>query len=223
MKLKKIASLALAGIMAVSMLAGCKDGSGDDTPVVPETPTVSGIADAANGERTDYMKNSMKLSFTESAALSDALKAAVSSEYKTADIKASIPATNGGTDYGYALYQGPSSAGAKVATKVYESLTGTSTNNVAFDGFGTVNTVGTKKSVVVYAVGGKYDADDAAALVSKSLGTNNMTSTGMPIDGTNRKADYTANIAAVKATSAEDASLSIWVVAVEVTQTVTAA
>ena len=26
MKLKKIASLALAGIMAVSMLAGCKDG-----------------------------------------------------------------------------------------------------------------------------------------------------------------------------------------------------
>ena len=28
MKLKKIASLALAGIMAVSMLAGCKDGGG---------------------------------------------------------------------------------------------------------------------------------------------------------------------------------------------------
>ena len=27
MKLKKIASLALAGIMAVSMLAGCKDGN----------------------------------------------------------------------------------------------------------------------------------------------------------------------------------------------------
>ena len=220
MKLKKIASLALAGIMAVSMLAGCKDGSGDDTPVVPETPTVSGIADAANGERTDYMKNSMKLSFTESAALSDALKAAVSSEYKTADIKNSITAKDGGTDYGYAVYQG-TGAGAKVATKVYESLTGTSANNVAFGGFGPVTTVGTKKSVVVYAVGGRYDADDAAALVSKSLGHYNMNASGMPITGTNLKADYTANIAAVKATSAEDASLSIWVVAVEVTQTVT--
>ena len=41
MKLKKIASLALAGIMAVSMLAGCKDGgkkngsSSSRTPIPP--------------------------------------------------------------------------------------------------------------------------------------------------------------------------------------------
>ena len=32
MKLKKIASLALAGIMAVSMLAGCKDGTSQEDP-----------------------------------------------------------------------------------------------------------------------------------------------------------------------------------------------
>ena len=32
MKLKKIASLALAGIMAVSMLAGCKDGTSQEIP-----------------------------------------------------------------------------------------------------------------------------------------------------------------------------------------------
>ena len=32
MKLKKIASLALAGIMAVSMLAGCKDGNSQEDP-----------------------------------------------------------------------------------------------------------------------------------------------------------------------------------------------
>ena len=215
MKLKKIASLALAGIMAVSMLAGCKDGSGDDTPVVPETPTVSGIADAANGERTDYMKNSMKLSFAESTALSDALKAAVGSEYKTADIKDALDDTK----YGNADFQ-DTGAGVKVATKVYESLTGTSANDSDFSELKTL-TVGTKKSVAVYAVGGRYDADDAAALVSKSLGQYNMNASGMPITGTNLKADYTANIAAVKATSAEDASLSIWVVAVEVTQTVT--
>ena len=39
MKLKKIASLALAGIMAVSMLAGCKDGgngnSGLPAAIIP--------------------------------------------------------------------------------------------------------------------------------------------------------------------------------------------
>ena len=40
MKLKKIASLALAGIMAVSMLAGCKEAA-TATAVLPATPTTS--------------------------------------------------------------------------------------------------------------------------------------------------------------------------------------
>ena len=54
MKLKKIASLALAGIMAVSMLAGCKDGgnggenggTGELTPSSTYTSTVMSSADA---------------------------------------------------------------------------------------------------------------------------------------------------------------------------------
>ena len=59
MKLKKIASLALAGIMAVSMLAGCKDGGnsnnngqgngGDITPTSTYTATV--LADTSNANR----------------------------------------------------------------------------------------------------------------------------------------------------------------------------
>src|SRR5699024_6876307 len=48
MKLKKIASLALAGIMAVSMLAGCKSNPADpETPNEPTTP-VTGAAAYAN-------------------------------------------------------------------------------------------------------------------------------------------------------------------------------
>ena len=39
MKLKKIASLMLAGVMAVSMLAGCSTTSVDPTPEQPEEPT----------------------------------------------------------------------------------------------------------------------------------------------------------------------------------------
>ena len=54
MKLKKIASLALVGIMAVSMLAGCKDGgnggenggTGELTPSSTYTSTVMSSADA---------------------------------------------------------------------------------------------------------------------------------------------------------------------------------
>ena len=47
MKLKKIASLALAGIMAVSMLAGCSTTSVEPTPTPdpdPEQPNVSGYS-----------------------------------------------------------------------------------------------------------------------------------------------------------------------------------
>ena len=45
MKLKKIASLALAGIMAVSMLAGCKDGGNSNSGSSSEnTNTTSGYS-----------------------------------------------------------------------------------------------------------------------------------------------------------------------------------
>ena len=38
MKLKKIASLALAGIMAVSMLAGCGEAASSRSPPLPRRP-----------------------------------------------------------------------------------------------------------------------------------------------------------------------------------------
>ena len=52
MKLKKIASLMLAGIMAVSMLAGCKSGSKEENPGASssEPTTVSGAAAGINAE-----------------------------------------------------------------------------------------------------------------------------------------------------------------------------
>ena len=61
MKLKKIASLMLAGIMAVSMLAGCKSGNANENPgEQPENPVVSNAADYANqtlsAKDKDYMK-----------------------------------------------------------------------------------------------------------------------------------------------------------------------
>ena len=50
MKLKKIASLALAGVMAVSMLAGCEGGKGNNNnnpdngqPVITTTPVVDAV------------------------------------------------------------------------------------------------------------------------------------------------------------------------------------
>ena len=72
MKLKKIASLALAGVMAVSMLAGCSEKTGDDTTdgdnngTVATSPVVSAVNDAQD-----------KIDFTSDNSLTNALKKAV--------------------------------------------------------------------------------------------------------------------------------------------------
>ena len=77
MKLKKIASLMLAGVMAVSMLAGCsgktegEEKPGDDVTVVPET----GIVAAANNGQD--ASNDVKVNFTSDSSLDAALSSAV--------------------------------------------------------------------------------------------------------------------------------------------------
>ena len=77
MKLKKIASLMLAGIMAVSMLAGCsgktngEEKPGDDPVVVPETGIVAAVN---NGQNAD---NDVKIDFTSSSTLDALLASAV--------------------------------------------------------------------------------------------------------------------------------------------------
>ena len=67
MKLKKIASLALAGIMAVSMLAGCKDGgnSNSGSSSSEDTSTTSGYS-AMLGQKaaSDLKKNDRDEIFT---------------------------------------------------------------------------------------------------------------------------------------------------------------
>ena len=78
MKLKKIASLMLAGIMAVSMLAGCKSDSAngnnndDNTVVVPSTSAV--VTALNNGQSAD---NDVKVAFSSNASFDAALKKAV--------------------------------------------------------------------------------------------------------------------------------------------------
>ena len=77
MKLKKIASLALAGVMAVSMLAGCanKPGNNDDNQggeVVGSTPAI--VTAVNNGQDAD---NDVKITFTDAGDLMTALQQAV--------------------------------------------------------------------------------------------------------------------------------------------------
>ena len=78
MKLKKIASLALAGIMAVSMLAGCSTTSVDPEPTPNpgnDEPTVSGYSQMLYNHLTNAAKK--KVTPQDSNDVNDALAAAM--------------------------------------------------------------------------------------------------------------------------------------------------
>ena len=78
MKLKKIASLALVGVMAVSMLAGCNSVSNNPQP----TPPNSGVGNTVTGGKSSVFEAALsdradlKIDMQDSAELSSALEAA---------------------------------------------------------------------------------------------------------------------------------------------------
>lgn len=74
MKLKKIASLALAGVMAVSMLAGCNNGSSSNGGNGNTEVVTSSIVDAVN--KGQSVANDVKITFTADSDLDSALKRA---------------------------------------------------------------------------------------------------------------------------------------------------
>ena len=222
MKLKKIASLALAGIMAVSMLTACGEGgSSSSEPTTPVTPT-TGVADGANSVASDYGK-SLNLVYNEDSDLLTALTKAAADCYKSKDIEDAV--TNKG-------YEGvkDSAKNSDIVAKISKSLAGTETAiGTDYTIFKNIASEGTKKYAVVYTIGGNFDIDQAGAMVAQYL---NGTKAGGVVNNTNMpsangtaqlKADYSADIAAVKLTSNDSSSKSIWVVTVLFTQTVTSA
>ena len=76
MKLKKIASLALAGVMAVSMLAGCQTTS-NDQPTQPEQPTTPATGYSATVQDKLSTIAKVKLTLSDSTELDNALNYAV--------------------------------------------------------------------------------------------------------------------------------------------------
>ena len=78
MKLKKIASLALAGVMAASMLAGCNTTSnGNDQPTQPEEPTTPATGYSATFEDRLSALADANISMSDSSDLNAALQTAM--------------------------------------------------------------------------------------------------------------------------------------------------
>ena len=216
MKLKKIASLALAGIMAVSMLAGCSgktennENNGNQNQVVAAT-----VADYANSLLSKEQKNVFE--FENSADLTAALKkvAGDSEKFTSDDIK----------DYSKQYVYGNSVVADELAAELKKDLELNFSNDDNQKGLADTDKKGTKTVGFVYGVSGKLEQDTAVQLVVNSWkATMNNDSyfpaTITPTSGSIKlDCDYTAEISAVKVTAPDDKDVSTWVIAIVVTQT----
>ena len=221
MKLKKIASLMLAGVMAVSMLAGCGESSSSSSsePTNPVTPVATGIADAVNAARNDYAKNALKLSYNESSSLAEILQTVAQDKYGK-DSKA-VENIAGSDGYADAVEAKGSDMYSKISSKLAGGAVEADWTNVA------KLAKGTHKYVRIFTVGGNYSIQAAGNMIAANAtgasGLNNLVDK-MPLHDNNAdpdvKASYTADIAAVKVTSNVDSKVNAWVIAVVYTQTV---
>ena len=221
MKLKKIASLMLAGVMAVSMLAGCGESSSSSSsePTNPVTPVATGIADAVNAARNDYAKNALKLTYNESSSLAEILQTVAQDKYGK-DSKA-VKEIAGPDGYADAVEAKNSDMYSKISSKLAGGAVEADWTNVA------TLAKGTHKYVRIFTVGGNYSIQAAGNMIAANATgaseLNNLVDK-MPLHDNNAdpnlKASYTADIAAVKVTSNVDSKVNAWVIAVVYTQTV---
>ena len=212
MKLKKIASLALAGVMAISMLAGCSgktennENNGDQNQVV-----AASVADYANNLMTAAQKNVFK--FENSSDLTAALKkvASDSTKFGSSDIK---KISDNLTNFTIGvLYNN----GKELGNELKDELDLDFAYN---QDLATVSKEGTRTQGFVYAVSGKLTEAAAVQLIGGEFvkATVNNNTTFPAKVGTEYKCDYTAEISAVKVTAPDTDKNSAWVVAIVVTQ-----
>ena len=196
MKLKKIASLMLAGIMAVSMLAGCKSGTTPNTDDKPEVTTVAGVAAAINNELD---KNKDALSFTEDTSLENVLLAHFASKpidaaywdnHEIDDMAGHYAAINGIVKADKTAVSVNEMLKSDVTDKKTTGLLLFAANQEMFD-----------QASVLKFVGQKIDELELAS-VNKA---------------NNKSYNYTGSVAVVEAES-KGGEESIWVIAIEVTK-----
>ena len=216
MKLKKIASLALAGIMAVSMLAGCKDGSSSSEPTNPVTP-VTGAAAIVNNELSNNKDN---VSFTDNSILTDLL----ANFYKENPIKVDTW-TAGNANPVYVT-----------STKLWDAVKGLydvdEKNNIVdtSDHDSWLESAGSKTYCNIYWVNNDFvTKDDALRMVGQAMDNvtlpkDNYVKANGQLGVQEEKATldytYTGSVAAIEAQS-KGGTESVWVIAVTVTQTAT--
>ena len=214
MKLNKVLALALSGVMAVSMLAGCKGGSANGEQGNTEQPVVSTDAvKVMNDAQKDVV-------FANNEALASALKAAVA-KAKTTDISGA----------NYTAQQVKSNSNENIGKNIYASLntkvTGLSTTAMNDDdSYGkAVLSAGQKTTVNLYIIEADgLDEAQALKIVAKAMKTEEYTDAySNTANNKDLKAEYTGAVSVEKVvkTNEDGDTHSAYLIAVSVTQTVT--
>ena len=212
MKLKKIASLMLAGIMAVSMLAACGEGKKDDDSSSSSSSqvTVSNVVSFANGALSGAEKK--VYTFHDNEELNKALQAVATDKTKCTAKK---------IEDAYAEYDWNNDGDLRSAVK--GKMSGSITFQDNYTMFGAAATVPTNNAktlnyVEVALLSGELSekavAEIAAEYFAGYMGSLN------DIDNTaTYDFDYSADISAIKVTSPQDSNKTAWVLSVMITKT----
>ena len=217
MKLKKIASLALAGIMAVSMLAGCGEAASSE-PTNPVTP-VTGAAAYAN-ENLGNLDGDIE--FSDASWLNSKLNdiATNAGNFAAGDASTAYSIAwayaNATSAYQHTTMDGKlddymTENGYVLVTSF--ATTGTNTNTNTWNG--------------VYVVSGKLDEESAIKAVMSTVNSALRPATTtdyMPatttINGAVYNCEYTGEISALRVTNSSLSGESAWAVAVVINRNV---
>ena len=208
MKLKKIASLMLAGVMAISMLAGC---SGEkETEENNQVAPTTNIATYANSLLSASQKAVFE--FKSSTELDEALKAVAtdSTKFTSKDIKDNANNVTGWT------------WNEKLKTELEKKL------DVDFEAglyFQSSAANGKDKyNAYVCVLSTVYDENGAVKTAVDEIKSNALNGSAyFPATKGDYTLDYTAEISAVKVTAPDNSKDSVWVVAFLYTQSATEA
>ena len=198
MKLNKVLALALSGVMAVSMLAGCSTNGKDDGEVVV-TP-VTGAASILNDKQD-------KVEFT-NATSSELQKAAT--DLLATDLSNSHTLTT--VNNGNVLYERLEALGVKDMTNVWDDLGDNHDEDE------------TKTVTIIFCMDGAYSMDEVVKLVAKNIDDSAHIRDKMVMDSSNGKVytySYTGTVNTVTATSIDGVQSANYVM-VTVTESVEA-
>ena len=213
MKLNKVLALALSGVMAVSMLAGCSNnsGNGGQNGEGEGETTVTGFAATVASKLDDNKDN---VTVTSNDVIDAALKAAMvkpDDNFITSNRAVSVLTDVGTT--------GP------VYVSLKDALTDiTFSTRASFDHASSDNAKEDANVAVVYYIGGDINSDRVAQLVAEKIDDIDLPerSNVNNNDGTYYTYDYTVDVSCATATT-KDGTASLHYIVVVLNQDVTMA